>query len=108
MERNIFIPVILFITVASNPPGNSYSPYIGKSEVILLNRRLMFFFTKSSLSFTEGSLAITASVALANMSNFKGELLDFNKALKEAADEVLLMDMPGTRYLYLPSSNTNT
>ena len=29
-----------------------------------------------------------------------------NKALKEAADEVLLMDMPGTRYLYLPSSNT--
>ena len=36
------------------------------------------------------------------------ELLDFSNTSKVIDEAELLMAKPGTRYLYFPSSNTNT
>ena len=108
MERNIFIPVISCISVDDSPAGNLYSPYIGKLETKLSNSRFIFFFTTSLLSSNDGSLETTVSSVFAKISNSTGKEVDFRSTVNVVCAILLLIDMPGTRYRYFWSSNTNT
>lgn len=108
VARSILMPVILFISVPTNPCGNVYSPYIDKADAEKSNAVRIFFLTTSSVSSITGSFAKTAVVAFAIISNLIGEVLVFNRAVKVVLVVPLVMYRPGTRYLYFPFSNTRT
>ena len=106
--RVIFISVILCTVMVEMPCGRLYSPCMGNRVVMLPNSRFIFFFTTSSVSPADGSLAVTASVELARTNSFEGSSLDFSFAVKVVLLVLLLIETPVTRYLYTPSSNTKT